>query len=219
MPTFDHSMFVENGPMDVDYAQVSADCRKMAHILTSNNQAIVKTNYGTDLAFSLSGRPGQVDDGLISKHPELWGNLPAGEVYIIPIEGSAEGHLVVLAGWYPELDEDMTLIFEKGLVVDLKGGGKIGKRFSKWLKLDSIQEPYVSRRNLAELGIGTNPNAKRPDNTLEAEKIKGTVHLAIGDNIHMGGEVESDLHEDFVLPMVDLYLDGIPAILQGEWQV
>ena len=124
-----------------------------------------------------------------------------------------------MAGWYPELDEDMTLIFEKGLVVDLKGGGKIGKRFSKWLQLGSIHEPYVSRRNLAELGIGTNPNARRPDNTLEAEKIKGTIHLAIGDNIHMGGLVESDLHEDFVLPMVDLYLDGLPAILQGEWQV
>jgi leucyl aminopeptidase (aminopeptidase T) len=43
---------------------------------------------------------------------------------------------------------------------------------------------------------------------LEAEKIKGTVHLAIGDNAHFGGTVESDLHEDFVLPHPELFLDG-----------
>jgi hypothetical protein len=33
------------------------------------------------------------------------------------------------------------------------------------------------------------------------------VHVAIGDNIHMGGINESDIHEDFVLPEVTLYLD------------
>jgi hypothetical protein len=35
----------------------------------------------------------------------------------------------------------------------------------------------------------------------------------------MGGKIESDLHEDFVQPMADLYLDGTPVILQGKWQV
>ena len=76
-----------------------------------------------------------------------------------------------------------------------------------------------ARRNLAELGIGTNPNARRPDNVLEAEKIKGTVHVAIGDNAHMGGRVEADFHEDFVLPQPDLYLDGILVIEGGEWKI
>ena len=70
---------------------------------------------------------------------------------------------------------------------------------------------------MAELGIGTNPNASRPDNVLEAEKIKGTVHIAIGDNSHMGGKVESDLHEDFIQPDAELVLDGKQVILGGEW--
>ena len=34
----------------------------------------------------------------------------------------------------------------------------------------------------------------------------------------MGGFVESDLHEDFVQPGVDLLLDGTPVILNGKWQ-
>lgn len=219
MPTFDHSMFAPDGPMAVDYQQVSADCKKFADLLSSADRVAVKTPYGTELSFRITDRFGQVDNGLIGDDPELWGNLPAGEAYVIPLEGTGEGQIVTLAGWYPELHEEMVMIFENGLVVDLQGGGDIGKQFSKLLNLNNENEPFISRRNLAELGIGTNPNARRPDNVLEAEKIKGTVHIAIGDNIHMGGKIESDLHEDFVQPQVDLYLDGAPVILQGEWQV
>jgi len=219
MPTFDHKMLASDGPMAVDYQQVSADCRIFADLLSAADQVVVQTPYGTDLSFRLSGRLGQVDDGLYGDDPESWGNLPAGEAFVIPLEGTGEGQLVILAGWYPELYEEMVLTFKKGLVVDLQGGGEVGKDFSKLLNLKNNDELFCSRRNLAELGIGTNPNARRPDNVLEAEKIKGTVHIAIGDNIHMGGKVESDLHEDFIQPQVDLYLDGTPVILQGKWKV
>ncbi len=54
---------------------------------------------------------------------------------------------------------------------------------------------------------------------LEAEKIKGTVHLAIGDNSHMGGTVTSDLHQDFVIPKPDLRLDENLVIEGGEWRI
>ena len=50
----------------------------------------------------------------------------------------------------------------------------------------------------------------------EAEKIRGTVHLVIGDNAHMGGTVSADLHEDFVLPHPDLYLDGEVVMRSGQ---
>jgi leucyl aminopeptidase (aminopeptidase T) len=53
-------------------------------------------------------------------------------------------------------------------------------------------------RNIAELGIGTNDKAMRPDNILEAEKILGTVHIALGDNSSFGGEVKTSFHQDFV---------------------
>ena len=150
--------------------------------------------------------------------PENWGNLPAGEAFVIPLEGSGEGSLVAPAGWYPGLSENMVFTIEKGLVVALDGGGEVGEQFRKLLKFESDEPLYRARRNLAELGVGTNPNAVRADNVLEAEKILGTVHVAIGDNIHMGGDVESDLHEDFVQPGVDLIVDGSVVILGGKWQ-
>lgn len=217
MPGFTHEMLAPGGPMAVDYNQVAADCRFFADLLTAASAVIVRTPFGTNLSFSIEGRPGQVDDGLYGFSEERWGNLPAGEAFIVPIEGTAEGTLVAPAGWYPGLKEDMRFDFEKGLVVKLSGGGEVGDFFRQMLKLESDDPLHIKRRNLAELGIGTNPNAVKPDNVLESEKIRGTVHLAIGDNIHMGGKVESDLHDDFVQPDVDLILDGQGVISGGKW--
>ncbi len=220
MPGFEARMLTAGGPMAADYQQIAVDCRVFSGLMTAADKVVVRTPYGTDLRFSVAGRPGQIDDGNYSgSGPQRWGNLPAGEVYTIPLEGTAEGQLVVLAGWYPGLDQELHLRFEAGVVVELVGGGQVGDRFRRLLDLGRDDPVCRARRNLAELGIGTNPNARRPDNVLEAEKIKGTVHLAIGDNLHMGGQVEADLHDDFVQPQPDLVLDGRTIIAGGEWRI
>ena len=63
-------------------------------------------------------------------------------------------------------------------------------------------------RNLAELGIGTNPAAKLSGNVLEDEKILGTVHLAFGDNASMGGSVRAPYHQDGILLRPNVWVDG-----------
>lgn len=219
MPSFEAQMLEAGGPMAADYQQIAADCRTFADLLTSASEVVVRTPSGTDLRFSLQGRMGNVDDGLYGTEPGSWGNLPAGESYTTPVEGTGEGKLVASAGWHPNLTEDMVFRIEKGEVVEVRGGGAVGDESRQLLQLGSDDPVYKARRNLAELGIGTNPNARRPDNVLEAEKIKGTVHIAIGDNIHMGGQVEADLHEDFVQPHPDLFVDGRPVIVGGEWRI
>jgi leucyl aminopeptidase (aminopeptidase T) len=218
MPGFEARMFHPGGPMSVDYQQVAEDTEKLARMVTAAERATVRSPSGTDINFSLAGREGGVDTGLCSEKG-AWSNLPAGETYAAPVEGTAEGVIVVPAGWYPDLGADMVLHFEEGLVVRLEGGGKVGDEFRGLLQLGSEEEVHKLRRNLAELGIGTNPNAKQPDNVLEAEKIKATVHLAIGDSSHMGGTVVADLHEDFVIPEPDLLLDGRLVIEGGVWRV
>ena len=215
MPGFLARMFAPGGPMAVDYNQVAAEGQAFADLLTAAQDAVVRTPEGTDLHFSLAGRYGESDHGLYTAKGS-WGNLPAGEAYIAPVEGTAQGKLVVPSGWYPGLEEDMTLYFRDGLVYALEGGGVTGAEFLDLLKPEDDQDPYRSRRNLAELGIGTNPNASHLDNILEAEKIQGTVHLAIGDNSHMGGVVSADFHQDFILPHPELLLDGVPVGLKTK---
>ncbi len=206
MPTFTADMFMPGGPMDVDYRKVAELCERLAKELTGS-KVIVESENGTRLTLSIEGRVWNLDTGLLTS-PGSFGNLPAGEVFIAPVEGTAEGRVVVQRGWFPNLKEDMVLEVEKGLVVDVKGGGDVGDKFRELLAIGrEPSEVELHRRNVAELGVGTNPNAKRPDNVLEAEKILGTVHVAIGDNSHFGGRVSADMHVDFVIPKPTLKVD------------
>lgn len=215
MPLFLIDMFYPEGPMTADYTKVKEETEKLAGSITEAKEVVVKTPGGTDMKFSLKGRTGRVDAGIFTERG-AWGNLPSGEAYVAPLEGTAEGRIVVEKGWFAGLTENMTLVFRDGDVVEVVGGGKVGDEYRELLKPGVDEEPYKSRRNLAELGIGTNPYARRPDNVLEAEKIKGTVHLAVGDSSHMGGKVTSDLHQDFVLPKPDLYADGKTIMKNGK---
>ena len=218
MPLFLPEMFYAKGPMSADYRKIKKESRRIADLITESNEARIKSRAGTDLSLSLQGRKGQMDVGILTEKG-TWGNLPAGEAYCTPLEGTTEGKAVVPKGWFTDLDESMVLTFKHGEVASIEGGGMVGEKFSKLLSLGNSNEPYRSRRNVAELGIGTNPYAKRPDNVLEAEKIRGTVHVAIGDNFHMGGAVKADMHEDFVIPSPTLMLDNKLVMKNGKMSI
>jgi aminopeptidase len=205
MPSIEASMFAPDGPMNADYDAIDKDCSIWVDRITAGSDVHITTPFGTDLTFSIKGRDGHPDNGMYRAKGE-WGNLPAGESFTAPVEGTAEGKMVVPKGWYPQLVEDMTLKFEKGFVVSVNGGGAVGAEFIK--TFDFANPAMKHRRNCAELGIGTNPKASKMDNPLEAEKIKGTIHVAVGDSSHVGGVSESDLHTDFILCNPSLFIDG-----------
>ena len=209
-------MFYPNGPISVDYLEVEKETRRIAGFLTRAGQAKIITSSGTDLVLSLKGRKGREDNGINVK-PGQWSNLPAGEAYIAPLEGTAQGELVVEKEWYPNLKENMVITFEKGLACKVQGGGEINRKLNEILGLGPGKMRRENRCNLGELGIGTNPKAHRTDITIEAEKIKGTLHIGMGDNSHMGGKVVADYHQDFVVPEPDLFLDGKKVMDQGKW--
>lgn len=216
MPGFDAHMLSPHGPTDVDVETLATSGRRFAEALTACDRVLITTSIGTSLRCSVRGRQGGVDDGDL-KNAGSWGNLPAGEAFIAPVEGSAEGRLVIPAGWHPGLSTDLEFDFAHGEVSQVLGGGEVGARLRGLLHPNSSLGRYRQRRMLAEFGIGTNPSAKRATNVLEAEKIAGTIHIAIGDNMHMGGNSEADLHEDFVVPAPCVWLDDRAVIDEGRW--
>lgn len=216
MPRFIPEMFYPGGPMAVDYAAVSAETRAIADLITAAEEVTVRSPHGTDITFSVKGRPGQSDDGLYTR-PGAWGNLPAGEAYTAPVEGIGRGRIVVPRGWFPGVtNEDMVLNFDEGEVISINGGEEAGRKLASFLDLPARGAAAKPRRMLAELGVGTNPNARRIEINLEAEKIRGTVHIAIGDGSHMGGTNVADFHQDHVIPEADLILDGKPVMQRGK---
>ncbi|MFQ6014478.1 MAG: aminopeptidase [Anaerolineae bacterium] len=218
MPGFLTRMFYPEGPMAADYHAVAKRTGPIAERLTKAETAVVRSRAGTDLTFSLAGRQGFSDTGLLTAQG-AFGNLPAGEAYIAPLEGTAEGKLAVEKGRAPGLAENMVLSFQGGMVQEIEGGGEVGEKLRQLLGLEQGEEEHRERRNLAELGVGTNPKASSTENVLESEKIMGTVHIAIGDNAHIGGAVNTDLHRDFVIPRADLVLDGEEIMIDGKLQI
>ncbi|WP_297199794.1 aminopeptidase [Thermanaeromonas sp.] len=196
--------------LDVDYEKMATECRYYAQLLTEGRRATLYTPAGTELTFSLEGRQGYVDSGLYTVSGSF-GNLPAGEACIAPVEGTAEGILVIdgsLSGW-GLLEEPLRLEVRRGEVVAVAGG-----RAAIWLE-EQLNSYGRTARNIAELGIGLNPRAQLTGKVLEDEKVRGTVHIALGDNLSMGGKVEAPCHLDGVLLEPILEIDG-QAILGGQ---
>lgn len=215
MPGVVAEMFAADGPITTARDQIARDAERMAAQLTAAAHVRLHTPEGTDLNLSIAGVAGRWSSGRLDQPGQI-DNLPFGEAYLVPVEGSAQGVLIVPAGWHPHLTESLVLHFKSGLVMAVEGGGAEGKRLRHLLDDSPAGR---ARRNCAELGIGSNPGARRPDIVLEAEKIKGTVHVAIGNSTSMGGSVYADLHQDFVLPRPTLLLDAQPVIIDGVWQV
>ena len=121
------------------------------------------------------------------------------------MEGTANGVFVVdgsMAGLGLIKKTKLKIKVEKGYATKITGG-VLAKKLIK--QLDSVGK---QARNIAEFGIGTNDSAKLSGILLEDEKVLGTVHIALGNNITMGGSVNVPLHLDGVIKKPTVYLDN-----------
>ena len=70
--------------------------------------------------------------------------------------------------------------------------------------------------NIAELGIGTNPAAKITGHVLEDEKVRGTCHIALGNNVFYGAKINVPLHLDGIIKKPTIYLDSRMIMENGK---
>ena len=213
MPLFDPGML--RGPMAVDWKVVARRTRKGAALLSRAKRIRVQAPNGTSLRFDTGGRKAHADDGLLHR-PGAFGNLPAGECFFAPMEGKTQG--VLVAEWSPteRLKKPMALWIRDGLLHEVEGTGPAANLLRRKMR----ESP--DNANVAELGVGTNPGASRPDNILEAEKILGTVHVAFGDNHAFGGRVSTPFHQDYVVFRASLTVELAGGrrreiLREGEW--
>jgi aminopeptidase len=210
LPHFDPEMFFTS--MRVDWHQLSERTNTLAERINRAVEIRVECGNGTQMHFGKRGRVAAGDDGLLTA-PGSFGNLPAGEVYFAPLEGTSGGVMVLEYAPMRKLDSPLHLVVRDGRVAEILGD----EPFRAVLEEKFSHSPL--NRNIAELGIGTNDRASRPDNILEAEKILGTIHIAFGDNSSFGGTVSTPFHEDYVFygPTVTAILeDGTTDILLAE---
>ena len=196
--------------MSADMDGLRRKGRAIAQRLTAGSEARVTCPRGSDLRLGLGERNGIPDAGELT-HQGAFGNLPCGEGFIAPIEGTTTGRLVV-DGTIASVGipaEPVELRIEGG---NLKNAtGEEGERLMGLLTVHC-----EDGTNVAELGIGTNERAKLTGNVLEDEKILGTVHVAFGASAAIGGTVQVPVHLDCVVTKPDVEIDGEPIVRSGE---
>ena len=192
-----------------DYARIKFVTEKLGGELKNKKMVNIKTAKGTDLSFSIDGRKWILDYGIINKKGMI-GNLPAGEVFIAPLEGSANGVIVVDA-FVNEGEEycrkDARIMINKGLAVDCDDKESLLNKYFKSIK---------NAMNIAEFGIGTNYQARVIGNILQDEKAIGTCHIAFGNNSSFGGNVYSEMHIDNVVQKPTIIIDKKVIMKDGK---
>lgn len=195
--------------MSADYTEIEKRTIRLAKILKGAKRIHVATKKGTDVEIVAEGKEFYLDTGILTK-PGAFSNLPAGEIYLAPVEGKSSGIVVFDASFagMGMLSAPLIIEIEKGMAKKIKGDrGKLARM---------LDAPGPKGRNLAELGIGTNDKARITGNVLEDEKVMGTIHFAFGDNSNFGGGVKVDVHLDGLVMKPSVVADGKEIIRNGR---
>lgn len=198
--------------MSADYHRIAELTYKISEILDAGETARLTTPFGTDITIPIKGIKAISSTGLITQ-PGSYGNLPSGESYLMPEEGKSFGVFVVdgsMAGIGLIKDKPVTIRVENGYAVEISGG-----REAQLLQ-EMIEKVGDQGRNLAELGVGTNYMARITGEILEDEKVAGTVHLALGNNVSMGGTVNVGFHVDGIMTRPTLIVDDTVVLKDGK---
>lgn len=181
--------------MKADYDKIKKEAKNLKKKLGGSKKINISSDKGTNLELLVEGREWHLDTGTCEKGEVT--NLPAGEVFIAPKSGSGK---LIVDGSFAGMGkvDSVEIEFKKGKAIEIKNDE---------LK-DRVEKVGECARNLAEFGIGLNQEAVLIGEVLQDEKVKGTVHVAIGDNTGFGGNTDCDLHLDGVIKNPRVKVDG-----------
>lgn len=190
----EYNLFKEslNKAFDVDYHIMGKNADVLIEKMGTASRIAVFSGDSSMLTFSIEGRKWYKDLGD--------GDVPCGEIYIAPVEESAEGD-VFIQQFYLEgkLFNDVLLHFSRGKLIEC----------SEDEIIEFIREFPGDCDIIGEFGIGVNYKIERVIGyAVHDEKIKGTVHIAVGMNEMFGGKNKSPLHLDFIFKPHKILADG-----------
>lgn len=211
MAEFTENMMVSGG-VEANFSAQKPLVEKFAQLLTDAKACEVTSPLKTKIIMSLEGRKGRALTCL-AHEPGSYATPPDIEASIAPIEGSANGVVVVdgsIAG-IGLIREPVRLIVEEGAVKEITGGVE-AKQLREMLEQANHPDVY----KIAELGIGLNPKAKLMGAILEDEGALGVVHIALGSNFTFGGTLKTPLHIDNMILNSTVKLDGKVVLRDGK---
>jgi leucyl aminopeptidase (aminopeptidase T) len=206
-----------------DYELMARRCESLTPPLLNGRLVTLTTYDSEDRPYVLTFALGGVDripvhsTGLLREN--AWGNVPSGEIFTAPLENSANGDFLVngAVGQFVVGAEDVVITFKAGQMVSHRFVGLT----APLPYLRELEE--VSRRRgdgnwnvIAEFGIGVNDGIEAVTGIpLIDEKIFGTVHIGLGNNVGWQGNNKAQLHLDMITKAPDVAIDGKEVLRRG----
>jgi aminopeptidase len=178
---------------------------------------LTRTN-GTELKVKIDKRPVFVSDGNLTPERikkggsavQTW--LPAGEVYVTPVAGSAEGKVVIDRVFYEGnevIGLTMTLKFGKLTALTARAGGE--------RLLERYKAAGPGKERFAVVDIGTNPNVRIPkDSKMLVFMASGMVSVWVGNDLWAGGDNNASFTVGGFMPGSTLKVDGNVVVEMGK---
>lgn len=184
----------------VDYHAVSADAEKMR--LAMNNPDTIEIDFALEdgrvltASLDLDGQEAQKSHGLCQGTKPDIANLPAGEVYFVPVDANGQFPMKYEDGTLGVLDVENRSIVRSTLI---EGDQATIDAHNARL----ADDPMTG--TLGELGFGTQVLPVSGAD-IQDEKVLGTCHLATGRDDHLGGDIipemfkkhENSTHDDIL---------------------
>lgn len=212
MTAYTDEILTSPGLIDTDFEAQADVCRRLGDAFTQGDSVRLTSPRGTDLRFSIAGRRANVltnipDPGELAPVPDI-------EVNVVPVEGTAEGTLIADASvpylGIGVLREPIVCEISDGFITRMEGGEQAE------ILLGDL-ESHADRNcfNVAELGVGLNPNARLTGLMLDDEGVMGTIHIGIGTSHTLGGNVVAPTHYDLLMWDPTIAVDG-KAVQRGK---
>lgn len=204
--------------VNVDYVKLEATGKSLKSVLMVGKEVHITNSNGTDLKVRIENKPVNVSDGSLSAEDLQKGYassqvfLPAGEVYMPTVPGTAEGKIVVDNVFYQDKEiTGLTLIFSKGKLTSMMA--KSG--------LEPLKAYYdaagAGKEDFSLIDFGINPDVKlKPGSKFANWVPAGMLTVAIGNNAWTGGENKSSFSYQFFLPGCTVDVDGKTLVDKGN---
>lgn len=204
--------------VNIDYSELQKTCESVKSVFAGGKEVRITNPNGTDLRFRIEGRPVFVSDGVITPDDLKKGYaacqvyLPAGEVFLAPVPGTAEGKVVFDRDFLQGQEiTALTMVFKGGKLVSMSGKSGI-ERFKA---LYDAAGP--GKEDFALVDIGVNPRLGQGAGGRILNYVRaGMITIGIGNNAWAGGDNNTQFSYFSYLPGSTLSVDGKALVDTGR---
>jgi leucyl aminopeptidase (aminopeptidase T) len=207
--------------INVDYSQLQMTAERVRAALAAGQQVHLTNPNGTDLTLGIAKRPVFVSDGVISADDRKRGGaatavwLPAGEAFLAPVRGTAEGKIVATQLFFEGNEiRNLTLTISKGKVTNMTAQSGLEPLKARYDAAGAGKDQF----GVIDFGLNSSITVGSGSKLLTWVPA-GMVSVVIGTNTWAGGDNRSNFGLSAFLPGSTVTIDGKPLVKDGQLQM